>query len=231
MMEIESPEKWIRPLSEDEALDLLNLGGSQVFEFTVNHTKIKEYVTRIDEEVGIRSTSYNLNIISTIHSSVIIAAKQIEETFTPKLTIYFISSGDKGNYISIEERLQTKDGEITETSKIHHARVEKERKKAYASTAITSILLVGSAVLYIKRRPKSPPKKPIEKVIAKYKELITETTEKPSKTGDSIMINTIEDLVKIAEILVKPILHVKEDSEHILYVINGNTKYKYEVIE
>jgi hypothetical protein len=89
----------------------------------------------------------------------------------------------------------------------------------------------AKARAHIKRRPKSPPKKTIEKVIAKYKELITEITEKPPETGNIIMINTIEDLAKTAEILAKPILHVKEDSEHILYVINDNTKYKYKAIE
>lgn len=227
MIEIESPEKWIRSLSEDEAIDLLKFEGSQEFEITVNHTKIEEYVTRIDEEVGIHSTSYNLNVKSTIYSNARVAAMQIEETFEPKLTISYISSGDVGNYLSIEECLQTKDGKITETSKIHHAWVETERKKAYASTAVTSILLAGSAVLYIKRRPKSPPKKPIEKVIAKYKELITETTEKPPETENTIKMNTIEDLAKTAEILAKPILHTKEDQDYVFYVINGNTIYQY----
>jgi hypothetical protein len=227
MVEIESPEKWVRPLSEDEAVDLLQLGGSQVFKFAVNNTKIKEYVTRIDEEVGIRSTSYNLNIIPTIQCSVIIAASRIEETFTPKLTISCVSSGDKGNYISIEERSQTKNEKITETKKIHFEWVEKHRKIAYASTAATSILLTGSAILYIRRRPEMPPKNIMEKVIATYKELITETTDSPPETDITIKMGTIEDLVQTAEILIKPILHTKKDQDHIFYVIDGNTKYQY----
>lgn len=226
-IEIESPEKWVRPLSEDEAIDLLQLGGSQVFEFTVNNTKIKDYVTRIDEEVGVRSTSYNLNIIPTIQCNVIMTASRIEETFTPKLTLSYISSGDKGNYISIEERSQTKDGKITETKKIHFEWVEKHRKMAYASTAATSIFLTGSAILYIRRRPEMPPKKTIEKVIATYKDLITEATEKPPETENTIKMDTIEDLVKTAEILIKPILHTKEEHYHLFFVIDGNTKYQY----
>jgi hypothetical protein len=228
-IEIESPDKWTRTLSEDEALDLLEFSGSQDFKITVNRTKIYEYVKRIDEEVGIRSTSYNINVKPLIHCNAIVAATQIDETFTPTLTISFITSGDIGNYISIEEIFQTKDGKITETSKIYLEWVEKQRKIAYASAAFTSILLAGSAILYIQRRPEAPPKKTIEKVIAPYKELITETTERPPETENTIKINTIEDLAKTAEILAKPILHTQEDQDHIFYVIDGNTKYLYTV--
>jgi len=226
-IEIESPDKWTRNLSEDEALDLLKFSGSQDFKITVNRTKIYEFVNRIDEEVGLRSTSYNINVKSTIHCSTIIAARQIEENFTPTLTISFITSGDIGNYISIGELFQTKDGKITETNKIYLEWVEKQRKIAYASTAVTSILLATSAVLYTQRRPEAPPKKPIEKVISPYKDLITETTERPPETENTIRINTIEDLAKTAEILAKPILHTQEDQDHVFYVIDGNTKYLY----
>lgn len=230
-MEIESPDKWTRTLMEDEAVDLLKFSGSQDYKITVNHTKIFDYVRCIDEEVGVRSASYNLNIESTIHCSTIIAARQIEENFNPTLTISFISSGDKGNYISIGDLHQTKDGNITETSKIYLDWVEKQRKVAYASTTVTSILLATSAVLYIKKRPEAPPRKPIEKVIAPYKELITETTERPPKTENTIKINSIEDLAKTAEILAKPILHTKEEQDHIFYVIDGTTKYQYITLE
>lgn len=226
-IEIESPDKWTRTLSEDEVLDLLEFSGSQDFKITVNRTKIFKYVSRIDDEVGIRSTSYNLNVKPLIHCSAIIAATQIEETFTPTLTISFITDGDIGNYISIEELFQTKDGKLTETSKIYLEWVEKQRKIAYASTVITSILLSGSAVLYTQRRPKAPQKKPIEKVISPYKDLITDTTERPPETKNTIRINTIEDLAKTAEILAKPILHTQEDQDHVFYVIDGNTKYLY----
>jgi len=226
-IEIESPDKWTRTLSKDEALDLLKFSGSQDFKITVNRTKIYEFVKLIDEEIGIRSTSYNLNVKPLIHCSAIVATTQIEETFTPTLTISFVSSGDKGNYISIEEIFQTKDGKITETSKNYLEWVEEQMKTAYASTAITSILLAASAVLYIKRRPETPPRKPIEKVIAPYKDLITETIERLPETENTIRINTIEDLSKTAEILAKPILHTQEDQDHVFYVIDGNTKYLY----
>lgn len=228
-IEIESPDKWTRTLSEDEALDLLEFSGSQDFKITINRTKIHEYVNRIDEEVGIRSTSYNLNVKPLIHCSATIAAREIEENFTPTLTISFITSGDKGNYISIGELFQTNDGKITETNKIYLEWVDKQRKMTIAFTAVTSILLAGSAVLYTQRKPEAPPKKPIEKVMAPYKDLITETTERPPESENTIRINSIEDLAKTAEILAKPILHTQEELNHIFYVIDGNTKYMYKV--
>lgn len=61
-LEIESPGKWTRRLSEKEAWELLRFNGSLGFTMTLNHTMMGEFIKVIEEEVGLRANTYNLNV-------------------------------------------------------------------------------------------------------------------------------------------------------------------------
>ena len=225
-IDIESPEKWTRRLSEEEANELLQFNGSLGFSMTLNHTMIGEFIKVIEEEVGLRANTYNINVKSEIHQTATIMGRDIQETIAPQLTISFITGGDKGNHISIENLHQTKQGQITETTQIYNEKLEGQRSDATAFTVISAISLIATTAIYIQRRPKTPKKpKPIQKLIAPYRELITETTEPPPDTPNTININTLEDLAKTAEILARPILHHQEDTQHTFYIIDQDTKY------
>ncbi|GAG50297.1 unnamed protein product, partial [marine sediment metagenome] len=74
-VEIESPEKWTRRLSEEEAMELLQFNGSLGFSMTLNHTLIGEFIKVIEEEVGLRANTYNLNVKSEIHQTATIIGR------------------------------------------------------------------------------------------------------------------------------------------------------------
>ncbi len=63
--------------------------------------------------------------------------------------------------------------------------------------------------------------------MAPYRDLITETTEPPPPTTNTIKVSTLEDLAKTAEILARPILHTHNDTQHTFYIIDDNTKYTH----
>jgi len=71
----------------------------------------------------------------------------------------------------------------------------------------------------------------MKKIIAPYRELITETTEPPPDTPTTINVNTLEDLAKTAEILARPILHTQEGPQHTFYIIDQDTKYQSKLRE
>ena len=107
-----------------------------------------------------------------------------------------------------------------------HQWVVNWRLASFLATAITTPILGVTTLFYLTKRPPPPPK-PIEKLIAPHKEIIAETTQKPPETTTTINMASIEDLAKISEALIKPILYTKEEKTHTFYIIENNTKYQY----
>lgn len=229
-IQVESPGRWpTRTLSPTEAKEMLQLSDALNWTMQINCTKIRSFVEAIDKEIygTVRSTTYNLNIKPEIHVIANITTQTIDETFTPQLTVAFKTDTEKGNYIAIENLRQTKPGAITKTQQIPLPWAQNQRTASIIAAATTTIALAISAFLYIKYKPPTPPTKMIEKLTAPYKELIVKTFQKPPKTENSIEVESLEGMAKIAEILAKPIFHTTDYKEHIFYIIENNTKYIY----
>jgi hypothetical protein len=227
IIQLESPGKWTKTLSDAEAQEMLKLSSSLNFTMQVNCTKIRELVDSIDKETGTRSTTYNINIKPAIHVVANVTTETIDENFTPELTVGFKTEAEKGNYIAIENLQQTKPSALTKTQSIYLQWVENQRAGSYIATAATTAALAISAFLYIKTKPPTTPTKIIEKLTAPYKELIAKTTKPAPETKTTIELETLEDLAKTAEILARPILHATDGKEHTFYVIDNNTKYQH----
>jgi len=117
--------------------------------------------------------------------------------------------------------------------------VPNQRNASYTFCVAALSSLVLTALIYIKTKPTTPPKpkeKPLKKILKEYKEIIAETTEEPLIKPDTTIIKmaTMEDLAKISEALIKPILYIqktptppKKETTHIFYIIDNNTKYQY----
>ncbi|MEM3442632.1 MAG: DUF5305 family protein [Candidatus Bathyarchaeia archaeon] len=228
-IQIESPGKWQRTLTETEAQEILQLTQNLNNTMQINSTKIKQFIEAIDKEIygTTRTTTYNTNIKPQIHITANINAQTIDETFTPELTIAFKTDVKKGNHITIENLNQTKQGKITETKEIPLPHTQTQRTIAYTATTITAISLTISTILYAKNKPPPKPNKTIEKLTTPYKELIIKTAQTPPETKTTIETQNLEDLAKIAEILAKPILHTQQAQEHTFYIIDNETKYQY----
>jgi low affinity Fe/Cu permease len=232
-IQVESPERWMRTLTDIEAQEILQLNGNLNFSLQINCTKVKQFVEAIDKEIygTTRSTAYNINIKPEIHLTANITAQKIDETFTPELTVAFKTEAEKGSYIAIENLNQTKQDAITKTEQITLPQTQNQKAASYIATATTAAALTISAFLYMRYKPPTPPTKTSEKIIKKltapYNELIAKTTQKPPETKITIETESLEDLAKIAEILARPILHTTETEEHTFYIIDNNTKYQY----
>jgi len=224
---LESPN-WVRPLRENETLELLSLNGSLPFTLTINQTRLMEIADIIDEEVGLSSNTYYLNIKPTIRTRANVLGETVIETFNPTLTVSFIQGGEQGNIISIENSNQTLTNEETFDREIVDTNLLELRRNALNVTVIACVPVPFSAALYLQFRQKKEKKqKPLKKIMAPYEELITETDEEPQVAATIINLNTLEDLAKTAEILARPILHAHTDDRHTFYVIDEGTTYQY----
>lgn len=246
---MESPENWIKSFTTTEMLDIFQLTNTinltqQTATTTLflNTTQINELVKTVDGQIGTSTSQYNLMVKPEIYITAEINITQtgvrtIYESFAPSLTIEF----KKGtpNYISIESLEQTRPGTIDQTTITPLPWVTNQRNASYTFCAAASSALAITALMYIKTKPTTPPKpkeKPLKKILKEYKEIIAETTEEPPSKPKmtTIKMATIEDLAKISEALMKPILYTqkpptppKKETTHTFYIIDNNTKYQY----
>jgi hypothetical protein len=94
-------------------------------------------------------------------------------------------------------------------------------------TAISVAGLIFSTYLYTKTKPKTK-EKPLEKLIAPYKDLIIEAAEPPKTTAQTAIINvtTLQELAKTAEILAKPIILMRKPTPTLM-IIDQNALYQH----
>jgi len=239
--ELESPEKWTKNFNATDMLYIFQLTNTVNFtqqkattNLFLNTTQINELVRTLDRDIGTSTSQYNLMVKPEIdiEAYVTVAAadvRSIHESFAPSLKIEFGIGSP--SHISMENLRQTKTGTITDTRHIIYAWVMNWRIASLLATAITIPLLTVTTWFYLKAKPPSPAK-PIKKIIGPHKELIAETTQKPPEATTTINIKTLEDLAKISEALIKPILHSTSPTTngqtiHIFYIIDNNTKYQF----
>ena len=249
IMELESPAWGIKSFTAAEMFDIFQLvntvnSAKQTASTTLflNITRVDEIVKTVDEQIGTSTSEYSLTVKPEIYIIAQINITQADvrticESFTPNLTI--ASKTGPPNYISIESLESTRQDTIDQTQTTPLLWVKDQRNASYAFCTIAFSALAVTGVIYIKTKPRAPSKpkeKLLKKILKEHKELIAETTEEPPLKPDTITIKmaTMEDLAKISEALMKPILYTqktpkspKTETSHIFYIIDNNTKYQY----
>ncbi|MEM3437512.1 MAG: DUF5305 family protein [Nitrososphaerales archaeon] len=222
LIQLESPGKWTRNLTMMEAWELFQLTNDLNFTFQINPEKIAEIIMQIENETGLSLPNYRINISPTIYVMANLTTSIIEDTFNPKLTVAFVQDPSIGKYIAIWP-LKTSVEKITGTKQILQPWIANMR---IASTIFAIASASGLTILtglYIKTKPKV---KTISKIMAPYKDIIAETTQKPPETNTVVEVKSLEDLAKIADKMNKPILYLR-DEDHNFYVIDDKITYQY----
>ncbi|MEM3069198.1 MAG: DUF5305 family protein [Nitrososphaerales archaeon] len=224
-VQLESPGRWARNLTVIETQEILQLTDDLNFTIQVKPNDIAQLKEKIDNETGISSTNYRINIRPTIHITANTTASTIEDTFNPQLTVAFVEDPALGRYIAIWP-LKTSIEKIIQTEQVLQPGVANLRIASIIFAIASASGLTIATGFYIKTKPKG---KTIAKIIAPYKEIMAETTQKPPETNMTIEMKTLEDLAKVADTLNKPILYLKEEKENTFYVIDGQTTYQYRI--
>lgn len=184
-------------------------------------------MTKLAAETGVStSTYYSMDITPTFTISANTTAGQINQIFTPTVTIDFKRT-DQGDITTIGDLYQTKTGEITENQTITRQDIINQRYTSYILITISIAGLFFSTYFYIKTKPKTE-QIPLDKLVAPYKDLIIEAKEPPKTTPETTIINveTIQELAKTAEILAKPIILTRKP-QPTLTIIDQNTIYQH----
>jgi hypothetical protein len=192
---------------------------------TISKAELDQLKNWMDQETGASTTTYTLEIKPTFTVRANTTAGKIFQVFTPTLTVSFQKT-EKGEITVIEPLHQSKADALTETKKLTHQEVISQRYASYILVATAFTGLAFSTLFYVRTRPTV--EKPLERIIAPYKDLIVETAETSKALPQTtIMVRDLKDLAKIAEILAKPIMHTAKDGEHTFYIIDENVMYQF----
>lgn len=244
---------WSKAFNIVPQTKLNSVGNSTKFSnnYLVNITSFQELKSTLEEETRIRVSDYNVTIRPEIHTIANNNITTIDEYFTPTMTMTFKHGTPEGNYISTTGLEHTKPNEITETKIIPLLGVMNQRYASYAFCATTLSALVATTWAYTRTlKPSLKPKKSMEEIIAPYEEIVVETAGEPpsgkiaifeTESGNryfkerrpTIKVKTLEDLVKLADLLGKPVLSYEKapstpskESTRIFCVVDGTTRYE-----
>jgi len=226
----ELPEKITETTGTSSSLSINNIP-------TIDPSAIQQLVREINDERGIFESEYSLNITIIMNIEAKTSVSTVNEFFTPTLNIEFKSSPSEGEIISIGGLEHSETGEITETEGTYQydPLVDQQRNVSYGLSIASFIGLIISAWFFMKNRSHKPPEpeKLLEEIISPYEEIIAEAQgssgkEENSKFGTVIAVKTLEDLVKIADTIEKPILHIhKAPKTHIFRIIDNAAQYEF----
>jgi len=187
----------------------------------------------IREETEASAESNNVTITAEVHTVAETPFGVIDETFTQA-----IKGSIKGNVLEWDKELaKTQPGSITTSQMIPRKylglSVNTVKNLFTALVGIFCLFLLSSVVLYVKFKPKGPPQveKEALQVRKKYRERMVEATSQTPMEGEkTISLGSMEDLIKVADELGKPVVHQPpsaSEEQHTYYVFDGTTRYQH----
>jgi hypothetical protein len=190
-------------------------------------------IQSINSETGASPASYNLTITVNIHATGETSYGPIDETFSPALT-----GTITGNVLNWAPTLtDSKNGAInrvtTTANKVLGLSVRTASVIFIIFSFIFMILLAAIILYYLKNRGHnfSSFDVEIQKIQKSYGARIAESKDNPVVNNiNPVPMNSIGDLIKIADELGKPVIHQSEGPSgdiQLYYVIDGNTCYQY----
>lgn len=229
---LENPEVWsktfvlVPPTMKSESFSIS-------FPLDIDH--FTEMLEAIRSETGVPAESYNLSIKADVHTIAQTDFGPIDEVFSQTLS----TALGKGTLEWNEELVESKPGSITASRMIPNP--NKYVGLSVSGIRILSAIVMGSMVflffyflrLYMKFKPVEVSKieKEIRLVQKKYAERMAEaTSQTPVKDEKIISIGSMEDLIKVADELSKPVIHQAPstpEEAHAYYVFDGATRYEY----
>ena len=197
-------------------------------EFPINYGYYESIVSDIEAETGVTAPNPNLIIQCRVNVLAKTDKGTISKSFTPSISIPL-----KGKTIEITEgEINQIAGVETEKTTVSDQSVIDERNY-WTAILILFIIILALSVLLTKSDTfiLSKTEKVVKKILKKYNEWIVEIDKLPKRPigTESVILKSLEELVKISEEIGKPIIHYssENDNTHIFQVLDANIHYEY----
>jgi hypothetical protein len=211
--------------------------GDFKIDFPIDIVYLNELLNNIRTETGTGGEAYSLIIEAFVHVTAQTDIETIDEVFTQTLSTEL----GGGTLIWNEELEKTQEGAVTTTWTIHNPNrylglsVDGVKTTSLILGIIFLLIFIASLVFYNKTKPAELPlfEKTALAVGKKYADRIAQaSSQTPLDDEKIISLGSIEDLVKVADELGKPIMHqppTASEKRHTYYVIDGISQYQYTI--
>jgi hypothetical protein len=224
---LEHPDMWGKSFT---LVPKTSYRGPLMVDFPVDIKAFNTVTDTLRTELGVAAVSYDLTIQVTVHTTADIASGHVDQVFTQSLqgqlgTTTFTLRGNLA---------KQQPGAIVE-----YRTVPVPSTWVFRILSLAGLVLVVFALLFVLRNSRQPQAVPISsmeeealRAKRKHKGVIVDVVElPPAGAGEAVIpIGSVDELVGIADALLKPVLHHTKAERHTYCVIDSGVRYMY-VIE
>jgi len=230
---VENMGKWSKPMV---LVPSTVKEGAFSVTIPLDLVELRQEFVNIGQETGMYAQNYNFTIKANVHATGETEFGSIDETFTQSATLD-VSAGQlkwSGQMSKVQPGTIRRTDTIQEINMYWKFPVADLRIAFIVLTAIFAGLFI--LALYKITRDQSGQLTAVEievrRITKKYKGIIADIQELPGLRDGDVVIKTssIDELVKTAEGLIKPVLHSKEQGKHVYIVLDEMTRYQYEIL-
>lgn len=224
---IENPGSWSKTLV---LVPVTAEQGDFSISFPIDVGYFSKLISAIQQETGASASKYNIKIKADVHTIAQTDMGSVNEVYSQTM------EGELGgNTLTLGKGLsQSKSGYIGGGA----APVSSGTgglKAPWLAGLIVALIALGyfgwnEAQLRIALKPAiSAVDAEAARVKKKYRQVIMDIKELPEiKPNETVIpVSSLDDLVRIADDLVKPVLHKAEEKAHIYCVVDGTVRYQY----
>lgn len=223
---LENPDTWSKRLVLAHSAEV---DGDIDVSFPIDISYYDEVVRAIDEQLGTRTGSYNIDIEAVVDTTAETEYGTVEETYTQVL-----KGKMQGSTLSFSEELTaSKQGAIERGAAAGNEEGTGWKTPSVAGMAVG---VVGLGVLgWNEMRLRAARLRHADGQAArarkKYKDTLVDVDELPAtRPGDLVVpVSSVDHLAKISDESLKPLLHCVQEGAHTYCVIDGSVRYKYTV--
>jgi hypothetical protein len=229
---IEAAKAWSKTLV---VVPVSHQNGNFKIPFNIEIARYLDLIESIRKETGVTADAYQLTVRADIHVTGQTDYGDLDEVFIPTLT-----SGLDKNVLAWTEKLtQSKLGSF-ETAEIipntqHYLGLSRValRNLGMILFIVFTLAFLASLWWYGRHKPAklAQPNEKAEQYRKKFGPKMVEGAVCPKSTiANLVQVNSIEDLLKIADQLDKPLIHhgpAAPSTQHLYQVLDGATAYQY----
>ena len=210
--------------------------------YPIDTVQLLDLAKVIEGEIGVQGNSYNLTIQATVRTTARTDYGNINELLTQ--TMSGTLQPTTLTWAKDPSLSQTLYGSLQDTVTVP---VDRGASRIGWCVALGIVLLlsvyIGWNYAQAKPLPLSAAEAEARQAMKKHEEILVNVENLPgakpedmilalsSAEGMMVSVGSLEELVKVAETLLKPVLHKAEPDKHIYWVIDGMTRYEYRVEE
>jgi hypothetical protein len=221
---IENPEKWSKSLV---LVPRTNEVGSFTISFPIDIQYFTAVIDAIGQETGVRGSSYNIAIKANVYTFAHTDLGTINDVYTQTLGVNLES-----NTLTFGKELSgSKSGSIGEAA-TPGASGEGSSRAPWVIGLVIALLALGYfgwCQTQLRLAPVSAGEAEAARAKKKYKQMMVDVEQLPGvkPTETVIPLNSLDDLVRIADDLVKPVLHQAREGRHTYCIIDSGVRYLY----